>query len=52
MNHFRRGRGGRRLTHSMSLEERVALGGEDSPQDDEAYTQDDMFIAPTYQDKW
>ncbi|XP_063587798.1 uncharacterized protein LOC134765052 [Penaeus indicus] len=45
-----RGRGGRRLVHSMSLEER----GDDSPLplDDEAYAQDDMFIAPLYQDKW
>nr|XP_045609496.1 histone-lysine N-methyltransferase 2C-like isoform X5 [Procambarus clarkii] len=49
-----RGRSGRRLTHSMSLEERGGTGGEDSPLplDDEAYAQDDMFIAPTYQDKW
>nr|XP_053653886.1 histone-lysine N-methyltransferase 2C-like isoform X6 [Cherax quadricarinatus] len=49
-----RGRAGRRLTQSMSLEERGGLGGDDSPLplDDEAYAQDDMFIAPTYQDKW
>ncbi|KAG7160856.1 histone-lysine N-methyltransferase 2C-like 1 [Homarus americanus] len=48
-----RGRGGRRLTHSMSLEERGGLTGDDSPLplDDEAYAQDDMFMAPTYQDK-
>lgn len=47
---YSRGRGGRRLVHSMSLEER----GDDSPLplDDEAYAQDDMFIAPLYQDKW
>lgn len=51
---FRRGRGGRRLSHSMSLEERGGLIGEDSPLplDDEAYVQDDMFMAPTYQDRW
>lgn len=51
---LRRGRGGRRLTHSMSLEERGGAGAEDSPLplDDEAYAQDDMCIAPSYQDRW
>ncbi|MPC42729.1 hypothetical protein E2C01_036358 [Portunus trituberculatus] len=49
-----RGRGGRRLNHSMSLEERGGLIGEDSPLplDDDAYVQDDMLMAPTYQDRW
>ncbi|KAG0715218.1 Histone-lysine N-methyltransferase 2C [Chionoecetes opilio] len=50
-----RGRGGRRLSHSMSLEERGGgLIGEDSPLplDDEAYVQDDMFMAATYPDRW
>ncbi|XP_050716817.1 histone-lysine N-methyltransferase 2C-like isoform X5 [Eriocheir sinensis] len=49
-----RGRGGRRLSHSMSLEERGGIVGEDSPHplDDDAYVQDDMFMAPTYQDRW
>ncbi|XP_066943900.1 histone-lysine N-methyltransferase 2C-like isoform X12 [Macrobrachium rosenbergii] len=49
-----RGRGGRRLVHSMSLEERGAIGGDDSPLplDEEAYAQDDMIITPSYQEKW
>ncbi|KAK8388323.1 hypothetical protein O3P69_020366 [Scylla paramamosain] len=49
-----RGRGGRRLSHSMSLEERGGLIGEDSPLplDDDAYVQDDMLMASTYQDRW
>lgn len=49
-----RGRGGRRLSHSVSLEERGGVVGEDSPLplDDDAYVQDDMFMAPTYQDRW
>ncbi|KAK7063303.1 Lysine Methyltransferase 2D [Halocaridina rubra] len=49
-----RGRGGRRLVHSMSLEERGANGGDDSPLplEDEAYSQDDMILTPSFQEKW
>lgn len=48
-----RGRGGRRLSHSMSLEERGGLVDDSPlPLDDEAYVQDDMFMAPAYQDRW
>lgn len=53
---FFRVRGARRLVHSMSLDDKGVLGLRDdssfSVEEDVQYSQDDMFVAPTIQEKW